>query len=229
MGEEGRPAVVGLSGADRAVLYGGGPVVGLGLGWALPHVAQWLEGMPGLPFRGLLRLAANWDGRWSTLTFLALGALAGLALAGYADWENLRVTVTADEVTLAAKGRSDGLARAAVGGAFVDGKRLVVLGTDGRELARRAHDSKPAELAAAFRAHGYRWHDADPYAEEFRRWVPDSPDVPPGPAALLRARATALEHKQQDEAEDLRRELSKLGWVVRDEQTRQYVRPVPGA
>lgn len=219
-----RASVVGLDGGDRAVLYVGAPLVGLGLGWALPRVADWADRQAWVPFQGPVRLIASWDGGWVPVAFLVVGALAGVLLAAYAVWETLQVILTDDEVVLAAKGRSDVFARADVTAVFVDGKHLVLLGDGTRELVRREHGSKPPQLAQAFRQHGYPWLDADPHADDFLRWVPDLPGVTPAASALLAARATALEKKQTDEADDLRAQLARLGYVVRDEKTRQYWR-----
>ena len=223
----GQASVVGLDRGDRVVLWVGGPLVGLGIGWALPYVADWADRQPWVPFGGPLHLIASWGGSWVALTLLTAGVLAGLAFAANAIWETTEITVTGTEVRLTAKGHTDTIAAGDLAGAFVDGKRLVLLGKDGGELARRPHESKPAELAAAFTTHGHPWFDADPHAEEFLRWVPDSPGVSPAANALLAARATALEKKRADDAEDLRTELAKLGYVVRDEMTRQYWRALP--
>lgn len=66
------------------------------------------------------------------------------------------------------------------------------------------------------------WADADPHLAEFRRWVPGTPGLPEGANALFKAREKAL--KKQGDAEDareLRKELARLGVVVRDEDRRQ--------
>ncbi|GEM_PF-297840 len=80
-------------------------------------------------------------------------------------------------------------------------------------------------LAAAFRSHGWPWHDGDPWAEEFRRWVPGDPSLPPSADAVLRARATMLQADKTSDAADLRRELARLDVVVRDVDKVQHWRP----
>jgi len=83
--------------------------------------------------------------------------------------------------------------------------------------------------AAAFRKHGYPWSDdGDPHRDQYRRWVPDMPDLPASANALLKARELALQKKDKTDAEDLRKELARLGYVVREEGTRQYWRKIPG-
>ncbi|MFI8832567.1 hypothetical protein ACIGPN_16200 [Streptomyces afghaniensis] len=108
----------------------------------------------------------------------------------------------------------------------------------GRQATRGAgpgrHGTGPGALRPALAAPGRHPRRArlplggeDPYRAEFRRWVPGTPGLPEGADALLRARAQA--RKSDDDAEDareLRRELLRLGVVVRDEEKRQYWRIV---
>jgi len=56
--------------------------------------------------------------------------------------------------------------------------------------------------------------------------VEDLPGLPEGAGALLRARAQALEKRKDREVAELRRELGRLGVVVRDEKRRQYWRTI---
>lgn len=80
-------------------------------------------------------------------------------------------------------------------------------------------------LAAAFRSRGWPWHDDDPWAEDFRRWVPGDPSLSPGADAVLRARAAMVESDKTSDAADLRRELARLDVVVRDVDKIQHWRP----
>jgi hypothetical protein len=95
---------------------------------------------------------------------------------------------------------------------------------------RRKHDqlkSDAKEIPAAFRAHGYPWSDAgDPYADRFRRWVDDEPELPPAVNALLRARSKAFDEGDKGKADlrELRAEVAKLGYMVKDKDKKQYWR-----
>ncbi|MDF2808719.1 MAG: hypothetical protein K0S43_3665 [Cellulosimicrobium sp.] len=80
-------------------------------------------------------------------------------------------------------------------------------------------------LAAAFRSHGWPWHDDDPWAEKFRRWVPGDPSLTPSVDTVLRARAAMLQSDKTSDAADLRRELARLDVVVRDVDKVQHWRP----
>jgi hypothetical protein len=115
---------------------------------------------------------------------------------------------------------------------FVDGREIVVQDQSSRELARERHDqlkSDAKQIPVAFRAHGYPWSEAgDPYQDRFRRWIEDDPELPAAVNAVLRARSKAFDQGDKGKADlrELRDELGKLGYVVRDKDKRQYWRPV---
>lgn len=90
---------------------------------------------------------------------------------------------------------------------FIDHKRLVLLGTAGYELAREEIDEKPEKVENAFRKHNYEWAaDGDPFKDQFRRWIPDAPELSPGAHALLKARHKALKDEETDDVEEFRLE-----------------------
>lgn len=204
------------------------PVLGAGLGWVLKWAAGWVADLPVAPFQGVFKAVDELSEPYATAVALGVGLLGGLLLAYLGAREVLTVTVSSGEVTLArGDGTTRSVARTAVAVAYLDGKQLVLLGRAGEELAREKSDLDGGELREALRGHGYPWHDGgDPYRDEYRRWVPDTPDLPAGADALLKARAKALEKGDGDDAADLRTELGKLGVVVRDENKRQYWRRV---
>lgn len=217
---------VAMDRGERLVVWVGFPAVGAAAGWALLLTAGWLASAPVVPFR----LAFRWldgPGPWPSAVALSAGVLAGLALAGAAVHESLEVRVTGSAVLLLREGRTQRLERAQVATAFVDGKDLVLVDRAGAELARERTDLARVRLQEAFAAHGYPWHHGgDPRAAEFRRWVAGAPDLPPGAAGLLAARARALAARRPDDVRDLRTELAGLGVVVRDERGKQFWRVV---
>ncbi|TDC72785.1 YqeB family protein [Streptomyces hainanensis] len=212
--------------ADRLVLLIGAPLLGGGLGLLLPSLADWLTGLPWVPMRGPFELVASFEGRWVGSAFGGLGLLAGLVLVVVAFATSLKVTLTDSRVELEKNDTRWGIDRAVVDAVFMDGKRLVILDRESRQLLRDTSEEKPADVARAFAAHGYPWAEADPYAELYRRWVPGTPEVPGAVNALLKAREVALEKKASADIAELREEVEKLGFAVRDEATRQYWRPL---
>jgi hypothetical protein len=209
------------------LMWSGLPLVGAGLGWLLQALAGWLSELPWVPFKGLVELIASAADNepLATIVSLAAGAVVGLVLAFMGAMEALVVRITDSEVTLRRGDSRQTYNRGAVQAVFVDGKQLVLLGREADELAREGSDLGADRLRDGFLAHGYPWAAAgDPYRDEFRRWVPDDPELPGSAGALLKARAKALEKGDKTDVAELRAELAKLGVVVREEAKRQYWR-----
>lgn len=223
----GRPSSsLGLSTGDRLLLRTGGPALGALLGYFLPTIAAWLLTLPWIPMRGPIRLIASFDGEWAVAALVVVGLVLGLLLAHAAIAESLRVTVTDHLLRLERDGESRTIERRLVDVVFLDGPELVVLDRASRQLVRERHESTAAAVARTFHAHGYRWREGDPYQELYRRWVPDTPDLPPPVNAVLAAREIALRKKVRRDVGELRDEVQKLGFVVRDDGPRQYWRPL---
>ncbi|WP_432944998.1 YqeB family protein [Kribbella sp. CA-253562] len=217
--------VVGHSATDKVLLYGGLPLVGGLLGYFLPRIADWAVDQRWVPWKWLFELVSDWDMWWAKVILVAAGLVAGLLLGAIAMDDSLRITVTNHDVELLKNEKTTVVARDEVAAVFLDGKELVIQDRDSAELVREKHDQlkgDTAKIGAAFRAHGYPWSDdGDPYADRFRRWVEDDPELPPAVNAVLRARAKASEAA---DLRELRTEIAKLGYVVRDSDKKQYWR-----
>jgi hypothetical protein len=210
----------------RVLPWIGLPLVGAGAVWLLKLVASWA------PLQEIFWPAAYVDEviasvgePWSTIVVVFLGATAGLLFALYEPWTEgliLTVSVSDERVTIALQGQSSReIERDAVSAVFRDGDELVLLGQASEELLREDAGLLDADrLKEAFLAHGFPWRAGDPYKDEYSLWVEDTPDLPPGDNALLKARALALARGDEgkDDAQAIRVELSKLGIVVRDEE-----------
>jgi len=162
------------------------------------------------------------------------GVVGGIVLAAAALEDTLKVTITDTEVEFLKNQVTRVVPRNEVKVAFLDGRDIVLQDAASRELARERHDELKGEarkIPAAFQAHGYPWSAADPYADAFRRWVEDDPDLPPAVNAVLRARSKAFAQGDKGKADlrELREEVAKLGYVVRDEDKKQYWRPIARA
>ncbi|MEU9117202.1 hypothetical protein AB0D04_36980 [Streptomyces sp. NPDC048483] len=212
----GRPAWVTVG------VYAALVPAGAGVGRLVGLLADWLVTLPWAPLQGPARLLASVPGPWLP----AVGSVVGLVVGFIAQHEELVIRLSDERVVLTRKGRDQGFPLDAIATVCRDGERLILLGHDGGELAREECDLNAGRLADAFTEHGYAWADADPHHDEFRRWVPGTPELPEAVNAFLNARQKTLEKKgpSDDDVRELREELARLGVVVRDEKRRQYWR-----
>ncbi|MGC5031760.1 YqeB family protein [Micromonospora sp. DT229] len=220
----GKPTVVGDGVAELVLLWGGFPIVGAAAGWLLAAGAGWVTDLAWAPAQGLFRLIDGLPDGYALGGGVGLGVLAGLVVAAMGTADRVQVTVDGTRVRLRHQGKDQDIARSQTRMVFVDGKDLVLLDGETRELTRQRSDLPADRLTAAFREHGWPWTDADPHRDEYRRWVPDLPGLPAGAEALLRARQEALADDRGEEARELRAELGRYGVVVRDDDKRQYWR-----
>ncbi|MGY0068098.1 YqeB family protein [Streptomyces sp. QTS137] len=222
---QGEPlTVLGASLWSTVCVYTGFVLAGVGVGWLVGLLADWLITLPWAPLQGPAELVV-----WLPVPVLpAAGSVAGLALGLVAQYEQLVIHLSGERVVLRRKGREQEFPSRTIAAVFLDGKRLVLLGHGGGELTRQECDLAAGRVADAFTEYDYTWADADPYKDEFRRWVPDASGLPEGANAILKARQMSLGEKgsSDDDVEQLREELARLGVVVRDEKRRQYWRRV---
>ncbi len=219
--------VVAASRLEHALLWVGFPLAGIVLAWALKVGAGWAASNTWLPLPGqarfVIELATNVAPATSIL--LLVGAVGGLLLAAHTWSEQTTVVVHDDRVEVTGASGDRRVERDRAAAVFLLDGELVVHGARGDEVLREPTDLDAARLEAAFRGHGYPWHESDPRGAEFRRWVPGAVGLPAGAEPLFQARQAALEEDDTDEARQLRSELARLGVVTRDEAgTRQFWR-----
>ncbi|MER5556524.1 hypothetical protein ABT001_33545 [Streptomyces sp. NPDC002793] len=216
-----RLTVLGQSAWSTVCVYFVFMLAGAGVGWLVGLLADWFVTLPWAPLQGPAELVASIPAPWLP----AAGSVTGLALGLVAQHEQLVIRLSDDRVVLTCKGRAQEFSCDAIAAVFRDGKQLVLLGHDGGELTRQECDLDVSRVADVFTEHGYVWADADPHKDEFRRWVPGTPGLPEGANAIFKARQESLERKSSDDdVQELREELARLGVIVRDEKQRQYWR-----
>lgn len=216
--------VLGLSKGEKAFIIILPPIFGALIGWFLPTIAGWAIKIPFIPFEGPLEWISTTDNPWVPIIATIVGVLAGVIFALYVFDEILTVVVTDEEVKLNIKQKEKTIPKSEVSTVFIEGKELVIQGTDGSELFRGEHESKKELLSEAFQYNGYSWSETDPFLDQYQRWVADHPDFPSHVNALLAARERALEKDELEEATILRKDLADLSVVIRDKDKRQYVR-----
>ena len=227
--ETGRGAAtrLGMPLGERIVIFVGVPVVGLLIGLTLPFVARWALGLSvGLPMRPVFRFVAAVDRPWEIAVNLVLWLVLGLLVVRSAMAESARLTITDAELRLDQGDWSRTVPRVAIEVVFAEGKRLVVLDRESRQLVNEPVQAPMAVVSDALRACGYPWRDDDPYDGLYRRWWTDTPELPEAVNKVLAARELALRRKAADEVRELTEAVQRLGFAVREEGPRQYWRPL---
>lgn len=224
MNEQHNRTIVGLSSSDKFLLWVGPPIAGLVIGWFIPRIAKWAISLAWVPFKGPLELIASLHGSWVVFLTTCIGLIAGFGLTYIAFKESLVISVSDKDVHLKINEVEETFVKEDISVAFLDGKQLVLLGTLGEQIFREKHESTGDKVAEAFIKHCYPWAQADPFIDQYKRWVPDLPELTPSANALLKARDRALQKGEKENVKDLHREIAKLGITVRDEEKRQYWR-----
>lgn len=217
--------LLNFSKTDKVILWFGFPIIGLVFGWSLPSIAEWGSSLPWLPFQGPLKLIASYNGAWVGFVTMILGLIAGIALTLLSFHESLEASVFDDKVILKLRDEKIILKKQDISLVFMDDKKqLVMLGNDEKELFRCKQELNSSRVGAAFIKHNYVWGDTDPFKHDFKIWVLDSPDLSPAANALLKARETAINKGNDEEAFQLAQELWKLRVSVKEKDKRQYYR-----
>lgn len=216
--------LLNFSKADKVILWVGFPIAGLVLGWFLPRIAKWGSSLPWVPFQGPLKLIASYNGVWVGFITMILGLIAGIALTFLTFHESLEVSIYDDKVILKLRNEETILNKKDILLVFLDKKQLVLLGNDEKEIFRYKQELNEKTVRTAFLQHNYSWSDKEPFKEDFKKWVVDSPDLSPAANALLKARKIAIENGEDEEVFQLAKELWKLRVSVKENDNRQYYR-----
>lgn len=131
--------------------------LGVGLGAALPWLARLAADLRWMPFSGPIRQFGEWDGTWATAGRLTGGLVLGVAFAGFIVHESPVVTVASDRLTIRQKGSTRYVDHSAVSGVFRDGREVVVVTAEGRELFRGDIEGGKDVVRDAFVSRGYPW------------------------------------------------------------------------
>lgn len=137
------------------------PLVGVGLLVGLQAISGWVVSLDWFPVQGPFRLVNSIPEPWGLVGAIVLGLVAGLLFAGIWADERLVVKLTPGMVALE-RGKKKRRFEAKLSAVYLEDKELVLMASDGRELAREKTDLGVKELGKAFREHGYPWLDEPP-------------------------------------------------------------------
>lgn len=216
--------VLGLTKVDKVIILLFFIVI-FGLsGWFIPVIANALLNFEIIPYIKIVEFIASFEHTKTSIIATIIGVIIAVIFAIAIIVESLKVTITPQNIMLTVKDKTETIDKKEISAIFMDKRELVILGPHSNELYREEFDVKKAKVKEAFQYYRYPWYDEDPYIDEYERWVKDHPDFPEKINALLKARQVALEDDETDEAKQLRRDLAKLGVVIKDKKKAQYVR-----
>jgi len=216
--------LLNFSKTDKVILWFGFPLVGLVLGWFLPSIAKWASTLPWVPFQGPLNLIASYNGAWVSFITMVLGLVVGIMVTLFSFHESLEMTIYDEEVMLKLRDDETILKKEDISLVFIDGKQIVLLGNDEKELFRYKQELKRNTVGTAFLKHNYLWSEKVPFKEDYKKWVVDCPDLSPAANALFKARKVAIEDGNDEEVFQLAKELWKLRVSVKEKGKSQYYR-----
>lgn len=141
--------------ADRVWTYvllagGGGLLLLLG-----PVVAAWLADVPFVPFSDLLRWIGGFDGPLAWFLRPVVGVGVGAAFAALVIDEAWSLEVHDDHVVTVRGRDRRRLDRSSIVGVYLDRKRVVIDGEDGRVLFDKKVEARRDVVHAAFVSRGY--------------------------------------------------------------------------
>jgi uncharacterized protein involved in high-affinity Fe2+ transport len=179
-----------------------------------------------MPLRDWISIIASMKEPYATVGCVVVGAGAGAFCVRLVMRSSVAMSVTGKRIIWKAGGKPRKFERAEIGAVFFDGDDLILLGPAGDELTRADSNMEHDVVAATMTKYGYPWSDADPYLDDYRRWVDDMPGLSLAINALMKARQKALQENEADSAAELRADLAKLGVVIRQTDDRQFYRLV---
>lgn len=221
-----KESVLGLTMFDKIFIFILLILIGGAVGWFLPVIANWLLQLPVVPWEEIVKFVASLNSFWVSMIAAVVGIIIGILLTFSIFEESLEVKVTDDHVQLKLGEHVERLEKKDISAIFMDDKQLVILDQNTNEIYREVLDVKKKNIEETFIEFNYPWYDQDPYENEYERWVMGYPDFPEKINALLHAREIALRDDKKEDAKYLRKDLIKLGVVIRGENNAQYVRLV---
>jgi hypothetical protein len=147
----GETTLLQIKRGDTAVIVVAATVLGIGVGLAVPAVAQWARETPWVPLPGVLRVlewVASHAGGWVL-------AVAGTGIAAH----QTKLKVTARDISFISGDKVQRFARAQVAVAVMDGAYLELRDERDVNVAREKLDLPRDEVVRALRGHGWSVQD----------------------------------------------------------------------
>lgn len=150
---------LGMTRGDRIFVLVAFPLVGAGIGAALPYLWRWMEDAPWVPWRGPISTLMTLDEGWQSLLRIAILAVLGLVAAVIVVAADTSVSIGAHDLVITKDGNSRTYRRDQIAGVYLDGKKLVIETAEGRRLLDAAVDGARTKAGSAFKQFGYPWEN----------------------------------------------------------------------
>lgn len=201
------------------------PVIGTVIGWLLPTWAGAASKLPWIPFiKGPLDLIASFDSPWTIVVTTILGIITGIILTILAYNYTLMITITTQKLSFGLEQEVWYFLKKDIQVVFMEGKEVIVLSNDDIELFRCKTELKARHIKAALAEYDYLFAVKNPFENEFKKWVPELPELSRSAHALLKARERSVKENDLKNCLELSIELAKIGISVRDRNQQQYFR-----
>lgn len=150
-----QPVTLGMNRQDRTWTYvlfcGGGALLFL----LAPLLADWLRSFPIVPFKPALEWVGSFDQIWAWVARPVVGALLGAVAAVLIIADEHLLEVGHDAVVIVHDKDRRRVAREQIVAIHLDGKKVIIEGTEGRTLFDKSVEAKRDDVRAAFRDRGY--------------------------------------------------------------------------
>lgn len=223
--------VIGISRIEKILWFIGFSIIGAVLGYFLKNILSWVNSNERFSNHKRLSLITKITdflnstfGEWAILLFIITGVVIGIYLAKMLLRESPIISISNHNIDIDNDLESLTFIRDEIQDIYYDDDELVIISSSGHELLRESYDIKKETLKKAFRNHSYPFNLLDPYKACFKLWSASVDELSPPGNALMKARALAIKNIDEEEIIDIREELSKLGVIVKDNDTKQYWR-----
>lgn len=200
-------------------------LIGTVVGWLLPAWAKAASNLPWIPFiQGPLNLIASFDSPWTIVVTTILGIITGIILTILAYNYTLTITVTEQKLSFGLNEEHWYFFKKDIKAVFIEKKEVVVLSKKDVELFRCKSELKARHIKPTLLNYDYLFIEKNPFEDEFKKWVPELPELSRSAHALLKARERSVKEKDIENCLELSQELAKIGVSVRDRNQQQYFR-----
>lgn len=216
---------LGLNGFEK-ILIVIIPILTAGIFYYLPSIVDWIAMLPFLSDNQLINFITGIDSSWLNRGLAILGFISGVFLSIFIFTEILKMEVNRDHVVVDIFDKKSEIQKSDIQSVFKEGKKLVIIGSDGFELLRQDTDYSTVKLENTFQKFHYPWVSEDPYIDEFFKWTAGHDELSDTANTILYERRQAKREDDEKKVKDLKKDLMELGVVVKDCNNAQFIRLV---